>query len=224
MPNQKHETEVHKPIRRAGRPKASEAGDVDTRLLDAATHLFLSLGYEGTSCEQVVVLAGAGKASLYARYANKEALFEAVVRRSVQAALESPQELAADLTLPERLHHVGLEILKRSIEPEKIAMMRLIIATAGRFPELAQLADKIGWEGGVVKVTQAILLNQNAPGPRQAQARVLAERFVALTFAPQQLRALLGDSQTELQARASSCIDDAITLLTRSGWLKEWET
>ena len=47
---------------RGGRPPAGSAGDVEARLLAAATRLFLERGYDGTSCDQVALDARAGKA------------------------------------------------------------------------------------------------------------------------------------------------------------------
>jgi len=44
----------------------------------------MSQGFAATSCDQIAARAGAGKASLYARYPNKEALFETVVRRCAE--------------------------------------------------------------------------------------------------------------------------------------------
>ena len=100
-----------KSLIRAGRPLAAKAGEVDLRLLDAATQLFLTRGFEATSCDQVVALAGAGKGSLYARYANKEELFTAVVRRSVEASLRPSDDSSPELLLTERLRIVGLDLL-----------------------------------------------------------------------------------------------------------------
>ena len=211
-----------KPSGRAGRPLAANAGEVETRLLDAATHLFLALGFESTSCDQVAALAGAGKGSLYARYANKEELFAAVVRRTVEQTQRPADEIAAHFPLVERLRAAGLEILQRSLTPDALAMMRLVIATATRFPELAQLADKIGWEGGVERIAGIIAARRQTPDAF-TQAKPAAAWFISLTFAPQQMRALLGDSQSSLQASATTRVDEAVNILVRSGWLDGWE-
>ena len=42
---------------RRGRPPSGRAGEVDARILDAASTLFLARGFEGTSCDQVAALA-----------------------------------------------------------------------------------------------------------------------------------------------------------------------
>ena len=49
------------------------------RLVAVATELFAERGFENTSVELVLERAGASKGSLYHHFANKEALFEAVL-------------------------------------------------------------------------------------------------------------------------------------------------
>jgi AcrR family transcriptional regulator len=204
--------------RRGGRPSADQAGDVDRRILDAATDLFLRLGYDATSCDQVVVLAGAGKASLYARYANKEALFAAVVRRMVDHTLVPSGAVPWHLPVQDRLRAVGHSLLEHALTPEAVALMRVVVTTAHRMPDLARLVDRIGRDGGVACVAQAIAGADAAPD-RIEQASTVAARFIDMVFVPHQMRALIGDDREQLDATASCRIDDAIDLLTRAGWL-----
>jgi AcrR family transcriptional regulator len=210
-----------KSVIRAGRPIAANKGEVDLRLLDAATQLFLNRGFEATSCEQIATLAGAGKGSLYARYANKEELFTAVVRRSVEASLRPSNDSFSELPLMDRLRIVGLDILHHSLQADAVAMMRMVIATATQFPELAQLADRIGWEGGVERVAEVI--SARAKRGSLPRARPAAAWFISLTFAPQQMRALFGESSHSLQVGARVRVEEAIKMLARSGWLDGWE-
>ncbi|WP_242183026.1 TetR/AcrR family transcriptional regulator [Sphingomonas sp. CARO-RG-8B-R24-01] len=204
--------------RRGGRPSADQAGDVDRRILDAATDLFLRLGYDATSCDQVVVQAGAGKASLYARYANKEELFAAVVRRMVDHTLVPSGAVPWDLSVQDRLRAVGHSLLEHALTPEAVALMRVVVTTAHRMPDLARLVDRIGRDGGIACVAQAIAGVDAAPD-RVAQASDVAGRFIDMVFVPHQMRALIGDDRAQLDATASRRIDDAIDLLTRAGWL-----
>ncbi|WP_242139400.1 TetR/AcrR family transcriptional regulator [Sphingomonas sp. TREG-RG-20F-R18-01] len=204
--------------RRGGRPSADQAGDVDRRILDAATDLFLRLGYDATSCDQVVVQAGAGKASLYARYANKEELFAAVVRRMVDHTLVPSGAVPWDLSVQDRLRAVGHSLLEHALTPEAVALMRVVVTTAHRMPDLARLVDRIGRDGGIACVAQAIAGADAAPD-RVAEASDVAGRFIDMVFVPHQMRALIGDDRAQLDATAVRRIDDAIELLTRAGWL-----
>ena len=66
-----------------GRPPKGFAGDVETRILDAAEHLFLGKGCRSSSIDEVAERAPASKPTIYSHFSGKEALFEAVVARAV---------------------------------------------------------------------------------------------------------------------------------------------
>lgn len=185
--------------------------------------MFLDRGFEATSCEQVIALARAGKASLYARYANKEALFEAVIRRTVDEALEPAGQVDATMPLRERLIVVGTSLLEHSLQPEAVALMRAIIAVAPRMPELAQHVDRIGWEVGVRRVAEAITARHPGDPVMVAEAWAAAARFIELVFVPHQMRALLGDSAALLKAHARRRIEIAIDTLNAAGLLDSWQ-
>ena len=208
--------------RRGGRPPALLAGDVDRRILRAATDLFLKLGFEATSCDQVAVDAGAGKASIYARYANKEDLFAAVVRDNVEHTLAPSGEVPVELPVRDRLLLVGTSIVRHVFQPDVVALMRVVITTAYRMPELARLADRIGRDHGVQRVAAAVAGRDADKPDVMERALPVAGKFIDLVFAPHQMRALIGDDLGELQAQAAASIGEAIDLLSKGGWLEDW--
>jgi AcrR family transcriptional regulator len=73
------------------------------QLVQDATRLFASRGYDGTSMEMVLAESGASRGSLYHHFKNKEALFLAVMEdagvRATQPAVEAmraaPDSIAA---------------------------------------------------------------------------------------------------------------------------------
>lgn len=209
--------------RRGGRPSAEQAGEVDRRILVAATDLFLRLGFDATSCDQVVAQAGAGKASLYARYANKEELFAAVVRRMVEGTLLPSSDVPWHRPVRDRLRAVAVSLLRHALSPDAVALMRVCVTTAYRMPELARLVDRIGRDGGVACVARALAGNR-ASVDRIGEASDVAGRFIDMVFVPQQMRALIGDDRECLDQDASRRIDDAIDLFDRAGLLAAFET
>jgi AcrR family transcriptional regulator len=213
------------PIRargRGGRPSAALAGDVDRRLLDAAQRLFLAQGFDLTNCEQVAAAAGAGKASLYARYANKQELFTAVVRRNVDTLVShdaGPPPM--DLGVHQRLRLAGNLILEHALREQVVALMRVVISTASRFPELAGMTDSIGRERGM-QIAAAALAGPQAERPDAlARAMPAAAKFIDLAFVPLQMRALLGADLATLLAEAPQAIEEAVALLSAGGWLAD---
>src|SRR5215471_12619411 len=70
-----------------GRLSAEEAAKLPDRLLDAALELFNEKAFADTSMEQIARRAGASTKTLYARYADKTEVVEAVVNRIVERTL-----------------------------------------------------------------------------------------------------------------------------------------
>lgn len=202
---------------RGGRPPAG-AGDVEARLLAAARRLFLERGYDGTSCDQVAIDAGAGKASIYARYANKGALFRAVIDSMLGRSF-AQDGVAAETPIRERLAAVGTMVLEDALHPDALALLRLVVTELPRFADTGLHADQLFWEASVQRVAAAIALR--APGTIDAAVGP-ARQFIDLVLMPPLMRALLGESPEALTATAPLRIDAAIAALAASGSLANW--
>lgn len=129
-------------------------------------------------------------------------------------------EVPWHLPLPDRLQAVGLALLSQALSFEVIALMRVVVTTAHRMPELAKLADRIGWDSGVYCIATAIA-GENATAEAIERASTVASTFIDLVFVPHQMRALLGDDSTRLEAEAPRRVSEAIDLLSKAGWLTE---
>ena len=204
--------------RRGGRPPASRAGEVDRRILDAATHLFLRDGYDATSFDRIAARAKAGKASLYARYSTKQELFTAVVRRMVDMTLVPSADVPSHLPVEERLRETGHRLLEHALVPDAVALMRVCMSIAPRMPGLARLIDRIGREGGIGQIARAIAGGVATP-EQVTQARPAAEQFIDMVLVPHQMRALIGDDRELLRETAPRRVNDAIALLRNAGKL-----
>jgi len=209
--------------RRGGRPSAEQAGEVDRRILDAATTLFLRSGFDATSCDQVLALASAGKATLYARYANKEALFSAVVRRMVEKLALPEPVIESDAPAKERLRIAGISIVRNVLDAELIALIRVCISTAHRLPELSQLVDRMIRGNATDCIVRALAGPTHTPSDVQKVA-VIAEQFIDMVVMPQQMRALVGDSGGQFDAAALARVSNAIDLLASAGLFDAFDT
>lgn len=206
---------------RGGRPPASRAGEVDGRILDAASRLFLAHGFEGTSCDQVAALARAGKASIYARYPNKDALFAAAVGRRMEHGLATVDRVPSELPLRDRLAAAGTSLVEHALRPEAVALLRLIVAEAARLPELASRADAIGRESSIRWVAEVIAC-RSASADAVERAMVLAATYVELVLAPLQMHTLLGSDLADLRRGAAQRTEAMIAMLTAAGALDGW--
>ncbi|MBC8991073.1 TetR/AcrR family transcriptional regulator [Micromonospora chalcea] len=105
-------------------------------IVQAATELFLELGYDRASLARVAAGAGVSKATLFKQFPTKAALFDAIVidswARNEVADVPPAGDLTAGLTVLGR-HYATL--LNR---PEMTDLFRIVIAELPRFPELAR--------------------------------------------------------------------------------------
>jgi len=123
---------------RFGRPPKELAGEVDARILDAARELFLERGFEGASIDEIAEAARAGKPTIYARVGDKRALFTTVVTRDVVSRITRfSGEVPSGATIEERLLNLATVTVHWTLDTERTALMRLAIAEARRFPDLA---------------------------------------------------------------------------------------
>jgi AcrR family transcriptional regulator len=111
-------------------------------ILDAARHTFLREGYRGTSMGEIAARARVSKQTIYAHFAGKRALFVEIVTSTVDAV--SDPVYAEVLALrddgdPRReLADLARRQLAGVMQDELLALRRLVIAEATRFPELGR--------------------------------------------------------------------------------------
>lgn len=130
---------------RLGRPPRGSEGEATLRILAAARPVFLSEGYEAASIDAIAGSAGISKKTIYARFSSKEDLFEAVIVRFIEENVPSVERAAAqDGPVAERLHRIALALLEVALAGDAIAVRRVIVAEAARFPEFARLLHDFG--------------------------------------------------------------------------------
>jgi TetR/AcrR family transcriptional repressor of mexJK operon len=116
------------PVRpRAGRPKDAAKG---ASILAAAQSLFYSQPYETVTMEAVAARAGVSKMTVYSHFADKETIFEAVVRAmsdEMTNAVSGPGQAASPLR--ERLNAVGVGFLKVILD-SAVRMMGHTLSTS----------------------------------------------------------------------------------------------
>lgn len=206
---------------RRGRPPATEAGAAEERVLEAATALFLEQGFGRTTLDQVSQRSRTGKSAIYGHFPDKQALFAAVVRRSIHAMFDEMAARPSGGNFKERLRHVGLALTESLLVPRCVALMRITAAEALNFPDLARMAYQVSFDGSVRCVIAAL----DTGGERLAseQASRTAERFVELAIQPMSFQAAFGSDIDVLRERSAADVDDAITLLEAKGWLSTGE-
>lgn len=192
---------------RFGRPPKERAGEVEARILDAARKIFVERGFEGASMDELAEAARAGKPTIYARFGDKRALFTAVVTRDVVSRItQFKGEVPTGATVEERLARLATATVHWTLDPERLGLMRLAVAEAPRFPDLASTVSRTARElstevaarylGEMAQSDQLGSLPAFAPERLATTARF----FLDLVVVPFLLRALFEVNPKTLQA------------------------
>ena len=113
--------------------------DKERQILNGAAEVFAQDGYEGASMSRIALAANVSKGTLYNYFTSKAHLFSAHV------ATMCAEHLAIvfnDLTPEQEIRHtlqmIGTRMLAMFCAEEGLAIFRVIISEAPKFPELAQ--------------------------------------------------------------------------------------
>ena len=163
--------------RRQGRPTLT-----DDQLLDIALDLFLENGFERTSIDAITAAAGMAKRTVYARYADKVALFKAALTRAIENWIVPLDRLrlAESDDLEETLRRIGQMLLANLLSPLGLRLLRLSSAVSGRMPEIAAYNTRIGTEPTLAYLADLFRRRLLAPDSHQSEADELALAFLHL--------------------------------------------
>jgi AcrR family transcriptional regulator len=151
------------------------------KILDAATELFLKVGYEQTSIDAILARSGGSKSTLYAYFPTKEDLFRSVID-SVVANSELGTALDISANARAVLTEFAVNRQRVVLSPRHRAVVGLVIAERERFPDLAQ----IYWERGPQRSGRQLVTYLEALRNREIlgidDAEEAAEFFIGMLF------------------------------------------
>jgi AcrR family transcriptional regulator len=175
-----------------GRPTREEAERRHRSLLATAFRLFLDKGWDGVSVEEISRQSGVAKGFIYARYADKDALFVEAIERLMADAMGT-LHLAEPLPddVEEGLYTLGRRLLDLVLRPEALAFHRQFIAEAGRFPELAKLF--VERNRLLDLIDEVLRVYADRGSIKLGESRMTAEHFAILVVGiPRTLALLVG--------------------------------
>jgi TetR/AcrR family transcriptional repressor of mexJK operon len=164
-------------------------------ILDAAASLFMAEGYGAVSMDAVARAAQVSKATLYAHFTGKEALFAEIIDGNCAQLKGSVAVALSGHALPLRaaLTEIGTQWLRFLLQPRVRALHRVVIGEGARFPGLARsfyangpAALRLWLAGWLAEETTRGRLR---PG---TDAELVAEQFLSLLRGDLFIRATLG--------------------------------
>lgn len=120
-------------------------------IVEAAMRLWAEKGFAATRLDDVAAEAGVAKGTIYLYFASKEALFEAALRQTLVATMESASGQAESFSGNTReLLTLFFGLVQRQLEESgAVVLMKVLIGEGHRFPALVALHREIALSRGM---------------------------------------------------------------------------
>ncbi|WP_057862135.1 TetR/AcrR family transcriptional regulator [Bradyrhizobium lablabi] len=190
----------------------------EEEILRAAFDVFTEKGFHGATMLDVASRARASKATLYARYPSKEALFEALMAWATRQGTDALDTIAADETLDPltALHRIAAQLLALMLQPRKLALFRIAVAEGNRLSAVGRTYSVFTRDHGMACVRTIVtrLLKQ---GRIVIDDRAeFGHSFIGLLQGELFMRALLGTIPVPPRPEIDRHAQRAVTRLMRA--------
>lgn len=193
---------------------ATDKNDKETIVLNAAISVFLAHGFSAATTDMVQREAGVSKATMYAFFPNKEALFEAALKRQCAKLTNLIQSMeVASGDVRKMLTQIGTSYLSSVLEPNGLALYRVAVAEAPRFPDLGRLFYLAGPKT-VTSLIASRLSAASQAGEIDVQAigvEAAAALFISMVRCEAQLECLTHPGSRPSDAQIDTWVHIAVT-------------
>lgn len=163
-----------------GRPSVRIRMPADKRIqqiLDCALQEFSEHGFQRARMDDIAQRCGLSKGGLYAHFNSKDALFEALLTRSIAP----PDVKAMNLPRPLEVQPLATWLVDQMYDalanPRTVATMRLLIAEGARVPHLVKLWSKHVSEPQMAMLAEAF--HESTAGQGGTRSVIVREPWLA---------------------------------------------
>lgn len=166
----------------AGRFAAGEDPAKREQIIEGAKRVFMRLGFDGASMNDITREAGVSKGTIYVYFENKEDLFVAMVDRERDRIANDMRDLLAGREeVEEGLYAFGTSFVRHITAPHVVSAMRTVIGVVERMPGVSRRFFHAA-PGNVRHVLEDFLKRQVALGHLIVDDTDLAARqFIEMT-------------------------------------------
>jgi TetR/AcrR family transcriptional regulator, mexJK operon transcriptional repressor len=164
--------------------------------------LFLERGFDAVTVDEIAKQARVAKRFIYARYEDKSELFVAAIEHGFADRIDmlhafNPPPAPAELGLM----RFGRKLIDLALQPGSLALHRLFLTAAPRFPELAKRFVERNRHRAVGEIERVLVFYADRGDIELQQPQIMAEQFfISVVGIPQRL-ALLGIREPPRQQR-----------------------
>lgn len=194
---------------------SARCAEREAAILSGARKVFLESGFVGATMDAIAEEANVSKQTVYNHYRSKEELFAAMIRTSCREILEVLQTDSPKGDPRSFLRLVGAHFLRLALDPNKLALRRVLLPEISRFPELGQIYYRSG-PAYLHEFLSDYFAEQNERGTlRVSDPHLLADQFIGM-LAACSYKAELGIETVMDEAERCRYIDHAVDLVMRA--------
>ncbi|KER84515.1 TetR/AcrR family transcriptional regulator [Xanthomonas sp. NCPPB 2865] len=162
-------------------------------IVQAASEVFLELGFEGASMSQIAARVGGSKRTLYGYFPSKEELFVAFAKDMSDRYIDPLLDALSQSNGPvaETLQRFGEDILGFLCAPSSITIWQTIIGVSGR-SDVGALFFNSGPEEGVQRMADYLQTQMDRGAIRCADVLIASRQFGGLLEAETLMPCLFG--------------------------------
>lgn len=195
------------------RPKRQDARRKADWVLAVASRLFLERGFEAVTMDAVARAAGVSKATLYAHFKSKEALFTAVV--SVETAHINnsiwPSSTDELRDVADTLRQVARNFFAVFMNERAFLMQRAIIGAMAHHPSLGRLVVQAGPDAFLDRIAVFLAAADEAGSLSVPKPKLAAAQFLGLAGCDIQTRGVLS-LENPSEAEITEKVEGAVSI------------
>ncbi len=119
-------------------PFDEEASSKRRQILDGAQKVFMDLGFDGASMNEIARAAGVSKGTLYVYFADKNRLFEAILEDEALQKSKIVYNLDPERDVETTLREFGRAYIGAMCRPGGGSSIRTVMAIAERMPDIGR--------------------------------------------------------------------------------------
>jgi len=194
-----------------GRPQLRPDEETRQIIYEAARHEFAASGFAATSTDSVARRAGVSTKTLYRLVPNKAALFEGMVSDRLDRFLSDVNLHAGDHDdIEAALNSALIVCAELALDPDVIALQRIILQEMGKFPELAATFYKNGIARTVAALSKWLRVQVRRGLVELDNVDEAAGILIGMVTSAPQRAAIYGGvplpSRAQIKARARTCV------------------
>ena len=195
--------------RPVGRPRNAEKR---VAILDAGWNAFLADGVRGASLDAIAKTANVSRVTLYSHFSDKEALFEAAIRREMDRLEQSQHALSSDIDLRGGLIAFGQGLMDYLTSPDAVSFYSVLAGELRRHPKLATAFFELG-PGVTLRNLSGIIAAATARGELNAEdPDEAAEHLIGLWQGLSNFKLALGIEVEAMKALTPRRIERAVAI------------